>query len=583
MGFGYNRYALVLAIFGAVAAGCSGGGSSRRSATTTGAATTTSSSGAASTTSSTAGRVGSGPVLLSAAFLDTNADQMVGQDDKIMVTFDRELAPISGTADPAAEFELVVAGDSFGQGARIERGTTSNEVAIVLGSAPVLMVSDSFAPGVNAPGSASGLNVSLFQRSGALKSIEGDPVMPAAAAVDVGGALTAGFRAAASLVIPRGGHSAVALDDGRVLVVGGVAAGGKKDYVAEAEVYDPVTNMWRLVSDTSGDAGRMKNGSVVVKMVKASATKLKDGTVLICGGFGYEKKGFLGLGGEKLDTMESAFVFDPATDSFKKVGNMNWPRHSHTASLMDDGRVLIAGGYNDSWWSKEKTQAPFEIYDPAKGSFEKSGTIFSRFKSQEPRMGHTATPIEGGTGILLAGGNYYEGGALFGLIKPKLKMTKGSEVVRGTKSDKAGDLMVARLAHTAALVSPRNVLIAGGQAGDGAPVGKLELYDDATAQWTDAGDLGQARTGVEMAMARGQTLIMGGFDGAAESPRVDVYDPATKALSATSYALAAARNAFTAVTLKDGRVMVIGGMTGGTQADGLNGQAIGSCEIFARQ
>jgi hypothetical protein len=62
-----------------------------------------------------------------------------------------------------------------------------------------------------------------------------------------------------------------------------------------------------------------------------------------------------------------------------------------------------------------------------------------------------------------------------------------------------------------------------------------------------------------------------------------VFDGTAKALSATKYNLAAARNAFAAVTLKDGRVMVIGGMTGGTQADGLNGQAIGSCEIFARQ
>lgn len=583
MGFGYNRYALCLAIFGMVASGC-GGGSSRSSSQTSAAATTTSGSSAAATSSGgIARRAGDAPRLISAAFQDQNADDMVSKDDRILVTFDKELAPITGTPAAGAEFELAVAGDSFGANSRLERGRTANEVAIVLGDAPALTVSDTFAAGSNLPGSASGLNVSLYQRSGALKGLEGAPVMPATTAVDVGGTLKSGFRAAANLVIPRGGHAAVALDDGRVLVVGGVAAGGKKDYVSEAEVFDPVTNAWKLVSDTSGDAGRLRNGSVNVKLVKTTATKLKDGTVLVCGGYGYEKKGLLGLGGEKLDTLQSAFVFDPATDSFKKVGNMNYPRHSHTATLMDDGRVLIAGGYNDSFWKSDKTQAPFEIFDPAKGQFEKSGSIFRRFKSAEPRMGHTATAIEGGTGILLTGGNYYSGGGLFGLIKPKLKMTVGSEVVRGTTTTKAGGLLAPRHSHSAAATDATHVLLAGGQGGDGAPVAKLELYDEVTGQFADAGNLAAARTGVELATVRGQTLIMGGFDGQKESAEVEVFDAAGNALSSTKYTLATARNAFATVTLKDGRVMVIGGMTGGTQADGLNGQSVASCEIFSRQ
>ena len=586
MGFGYNRYALCLAIFGTLGGGvttigCGGGGGGGGVASTT-AATTSSGSTTAPTSSSTVGG-SAGPRLVSATFVDENQDQMVGKGDRVLAAFDKELAPLAGTPDPLASFELLVAGDSLGTGATLAAGTNAREVAIVLGDAPRLTISDSFVPALIGPGSPSGLNISLYNRAGPLKGLEGAQAMPAATGVDIGGALQAGFRVAADLVVPRGGHAAVALDDGRVLVVGGVAAGGKKDYVGEAELFDPVTNQWRLVSDTAGDAGRMKAGSVVVKMVKATATKMKDGTVLVCGGYGYEKKGLLGLGGEKLDTMASAFVFDPTTDTFRKVGDMNYPRHSHTATLMDDGRVLIAGGYNDSFWKSDKTQAPFEIYDPAKGKFEGSGSLFSRFKSKEPRMGHTATPIDGGTGILLAGGSHYSGGGLFGLIKPKLKMSGGSEVVRGTTTQAAGGLVAPRTGHTAATLSATNVLLAGGHTLNGTPVGKLELYDVATGQWSDAGDLSSARTGCEVAVTSGQALILGGTDGQRELAEVEVFDPATRTLAATKYTLGAARTAFAAVTLADGRVMVIGGMTGATNADGLNGQAIAGCELFSRQ
>lgn len=318
-------------------------------------------------------------------------------------------------------------------------------------------------------------------------------------------------------------------------------------------------------------------------MVNASAVKLADGTVLICGGYGIEKKGLFGLGKEKVDTLEGAYVFDPTTNTFSKVGDMNYSRHSHTATLLNDGKVLIAGGYNDSFWKSDKTQAPFEVYDPAKKTFAKIGSIFSRFKLKEPRQNHTATAIEGGSGVLFAGGEYYSGGGLFGLIKPKLNMAKGAEVARGTNTEKTGNLAEPRMNHAAALVTPREVLIAGGH-DHKQLIGSVELYDSATAQWKQVGALSAARTGCQIASDKNQVLIIGGTDGTAEVSKVEVFNADAKQMSADTFSLQNARNGFTVTKLKDGRILVVGGLTGATKdLKGLDGQAIASCELFVRQ
>lgn len=583
--FGYNRYALVLAAIGfaGIGAGCGGGGSSGSGAAI---AAATSGSTAAPTTSATPAGAA---VIGSVNFVDADGSQTITKGDKLVCSFTKPLQPIpaTNTIDPATEFSLAVGGDSFGAGAKVEGSANPNECAIVLGDNPVLFVSEAFSVAKTTPGSPSALNVSVFAK-GDIKNKEGARVVAAATPVDIAGTLTPGFKAAPAMNRARGQHVAVTLDDGRVLAVGGVAAGGGKkagDFVGDAEIFDPVTNTWSIV-------GQMKNGSITVKPALGSAVKLNDGTVLICGGIGVEKKGgilsIFGLGSEKVDTLETAFIFDPAAGTFTKVGNLKHARHSHTATLMSDGRVLIAGGYNDSIWRKDNTQAPFEIYDPAKKSFETvSGLLgflgIGVFKSKEERQSHSATAIEGGSGILLAGGNHWEGGGLFGLIKPKLKMNKGSEVVRGLKTEKAGDLNTPRLCHGAALVNPRNVLIAGGHDTNGA-VGALELYDSATAAWTPAGSLAKPRSGCDVAVDKNRALVIGGFDGSAEVASVEVFDADAKALTQVTYQLAAARNGSAVVSLKDGRILVTGGLTGATKSfDSLDGQALDSCEVFVRQ
>lgn len=578
MGFGTNRYLIVLLMLGAGLVGCSDSGSNKKSSRSTGVAATT--SGIAPTTS---GTVIAPPQLMGAELIDVNNDQRISKGDELVLSFDSEIAPIqtASLVDPATEFTLAVASDDFGQGASLRNGTTSRDVAITLGDDPVLHVSDTFDPATIVPGSASGVNVAFG--SGAITGVGTAAIVGAPDPVDVDSTLRAGFQPATSLNVARGGHTSVLLDDGRVLVVGGIAGGSSESYVAEAEIFDPVTGVFTK-------AGPLKRDGENVRMVNATATKLKDGKVLICGGYGVEKtkRAFLFFGKKKakVDTLKSAFVFDPATNAFKRVGDMKESRHSHSATLMADGNVLIAGGFNDDTWKKRKTEAAFETFNPTTGAFKKVGTLFlglGGLKTKAPRMAHTATAIEGGSGVLLSGGKHYSGGGLFGLIKPKAKLNKGSEVVRdGKKVVDPIALNDPRMHHAAASLDRTSVLVAGGQTTD-AVIDTIEIYDTSAIAWARAGKLSAARTSVELAKAGTKhALVIGGHDGTAESATVDVFDMNAKQVVGV-VALRTARNSFTATTLQDGTVLVIGGMTGSTKSlQSLDGQSLASCERYVR-
>lgn len=583
MAFGHNRYVLFLAASAAalgltLTAGCSDSSSSRSFMGSTVAPAT---SGIAPTTSGTNTTVA--PMLTRAELMDVDQSNHASKGDKIVLTFDGEVAPVASNANVtvSSEFTLAVAGDDFGANASVGNGPTSRDLEIILGDAPILHVSTAFVSSSVTPGSASGINMAFG--TGQLTGLNSGSLRSAATPVDIESTLTAGFFAAPSLNEARGGHVSVLLNDGRVLVVGGIAGGSSDSYVAKAEVFDPVANTFTVV-------GEMKRDGESVRMVGATATKLQDGTVLICGGYGVEKSTrkflFFGPKKAKVDTLKSAFIFDPANDSFTRVGDLGESRKDHSATLLRDGRVLITGGYNDSVWKKHKTQAAFEIYDPQTKTFTKdSGTLgIGGFKSKESRMAHTATAIEGGNGVLLTGGNHYEGGWLFGAFKPKLKMNKGSEVVRdANKTTSAGDLNDPRMHHAAAGLAGDKVLVAGGQNAQ-AVVGSLELFDPATGQWTNAGSLSAARTScaVTTDAFKGNALIVGGHDGNGESNAVDAFDAATGTVTSQG-TLATPRNGCTVETLNDGRVLVIGGLTGGvTSLQSLDGQALASCEAYVK-
>ena len=148
------------------------------------------------------------------------------------------------------------------------------------------------------------------------------------ASAEVWDPATASFSPAGSLAEGRGGHTATLLPDGRVLVVGGY---GDDGILASAEVWDP----------RSGTFG--PTGSLAGAREWHTATPLADGRVLVVGGTdGVDALSRLDPEG----VLAAAEVWDPATDTFGPAGSLVRGRHSHTATLLPDGRVLVVGGWN---------------------------------------------------------------------------------------------------------------------------------------------------------------------------------------------------------------------------------------------
>jgi hypothetical protein len=137
------------------------------------------------------------------------------------------------------------------------------------------------------------------------------------------------------------GHTATLLADGRVLVAGGDAT-YDQDQVASAELYDPKTGTFR--STHKMKAARTGH----------TATLLADGRVLIAGGWPENEDG-------DVTPLASAEIYDPTTGTFSLTGPMTTPRIGHTATMLADGRILIAGG------------SSAEIYDPDTGKFSSTG------------------------------------------------------------------------------------------------------------------------------------------------------------------------------------------------------------------
>ncbi len=169
-----------------------------------------------------------------------------------------------------------------------------------------------------------------------------------------------------SMNVPRSGHTATLLRDGTVLIAGGMLRNG--DFSNTAEIFDPKTNQFSPVKN------------MLLGRVGAAAVLLPSGRVLIAGGW---------------HETDEAEIYDPATRSFAVTARMNEPRARPTATVLRDGTVLITGGEHDSSTMAATNSA--EVYDEHSGKFTRVGAMHTG------RVAHTATLLQDGR-VLVAGG-----------------------------------------------------------------------------------------------------------------------------------------------------------------------------------
>ena len=205
---------------------------------------------------------------------------------------------------------------------------------------------------------------------------------------------TGTFSPTGSLTATRGGKTATLLRDGRVLIAGGGNCGdAAHDGIwASAELYDPATGTFS------------PTGSMGTPRLRPTATLLQDGRVPHRRrNHGAEPRG-LPAGRARLvpsaitvatssDVLATAELYDPATGRFSRTGSMSYFRDGHTATLLQDGRVLVVGGGGEGYASRTEV----ELYDPATGTFSRTGSLKSG------RWLHTATLLRDGR-VLITGG-----------------------------------------------------------------------------------------------------------------------------------------------------------------------------------
>ena len=215
-----------------------------------------------------------------------------------------------------------------------------------------------------------------------------------------------------------------------------------------------------------------------------TATLLADGRVLIAGGFRRDPDGYAEY------YSSTAELYDPKTKKFSNTGDMGYRRGGHTATLLMSGVVLIAGG-----WSDMGVVSSAELYDPAGERFTTIGSMNAR------RGGCTATLLLDGR-VLICGGIDRDVIASAELYDP---LTKHFTLT--------GSMNTARYQHAAIRLAGGNVLVVGGNTRRNAVLSSAEIYDPAKGIFIPVGDMEQGRCKeAAVELANGTVLIVGGSD-----------------------------------------------------------------------
>jgi WD40 repeat protein len=237
---------------------------------------------------------------------------------------------------------------------------------------------------------------------------------------------TGEFERTDAMTSARASHTATLLDDGRVLIVGGDSAGV---WVAAEEIWDPATGEFT----ETGSLGQPRDSH--------TATLLDDGRVLIVGGLaGIDSGSMLG----------SAEIWDPATGEFTETGSLGQPRGYHTATRLDDGQVLVVGGFC-GYYCPLQTEA--WAWSPETEAFTLAGSLV------EARATHSATLLPDGRVLIVGGKDWWDRNGSFGFIDVWEPAT--GEFIP------AGGLTEPRGFHTATSMPDGRVIVIGGDGASG--------------------------------------------------------------------------------------------------------------------
>ncbi|MDO8432700.1 MAG: kelch repeat-containing protein [Candidatus Binatus sp.] len=338
--------------------------------------------------------------------------------------------------------------------------------------------------------------------------------------------------------------TATSLTSGRVLIAGGVDSNYR--YLPNVELYNAATRTFTALSPmTTGRAAH-------------TATLLPGGAVLIVGGTTCVS----GV----CHKLASAEVFDPISQGFLPVGNLVTARAGHTATLLGDGTVLIAGGVDD------EVIPSAEIFDPATARFTETATLIS------PRFMHSATLLLDGQ-VLLTGGRSCVDECE---ANPASKSAELYDPGR-RQFFPAGTMRESRILHNSTLLPDGRVLISGGRSCIGDCEGdktlqNTEIYDPGNGSFVLAANMSTARASHRaIALPDGRIFIYGGAwcsrrSGCSYLNSGELFQPDTETfIPATSGTVAGVNSV--AALLPNQEVLIAGGR--------MRGSILRSADVFS--
>jgi hypothetical protein len=250
-------------------------------------------------------------------------------------------------------------------------------------------------------------------------------------------------------------------------------------------------------------------------------------------------------------------VYDPRTGQWTRTGGLATARSAHTATLLADGRVLVAGGsgqYLNRLPASRAYLQSAELYDPATGRWAPAQGMTSQ------RSDFAAVLLLDGTVLAMGGDGRV---ALPGDDVPRVTLLSSAELYDpGTgRWAPTPAMTVARDVHSATLLADGRVLVVGWlPPGDpGGPVASWEIYDPSSRRWSSNGTIMVTARWNQTAtrLPSGKVLVAGGvrYEMIAAA---EVFDPATGEWTATAE-MSEARVGHTATLLSSGAVLVTGG------------------------
>ena len=321
----------------------------------------------------------------------------------------------------------------------------------------------------------------------------------------------------------------------------------QKWYFADDMPFATSNSLAFTVTTAASDSN--STGSMAVARSSHSATLLSNGMVLVAGG------------ANSSGTLNSAELYDPAKGTFTPTGDLAFPRQGHTATLLATGKVPITAGEDNVG-----PIATAELYDPSSGTFTSLGSMMSI------RWSHTATLLTNGKVLIAGGANNNDAQDSAEMFDPATNTFTP-----------VANMTAARMHHTATLLANGKVLLAGGWSSY-SPITTLnsaELFDSDTNSFATVGNMSIAHWfHRSVLLPDGRVLVVGGNVGQFSTAVIEAFDPVSESFAITGN-LTKARNSHTATLLPKGGVLVTGGSYRFSGVDAPESIVLASSELYS--